>query len=123
MGIANFLLIITAVLLNALAQLFLRKGMLDFGHSLGSFFDFFVLLPKLLSNQYNLAGFLCYGLSIGLWMVVLSKVQVSVAYPMQSLGYVFVAITAYFIFGEIFTTEKGIGVGFIILGVFFLSRA
>jgi multidrug transporter EmrE-like cation transporter len=47
------------------------------------------------------AGLGCYVVSVGVWIVALSRADVSLAYPMLSLGYVVNAIAAWYLFGEL----------------------
>jgi multidrug transporter EmrE-like cation transporter len=68
-------------------------------------------------------GLGCYGVSVILWLGALSRLPVSVAYPMLSLGYVVNAVAAWVLFGEALTATKLAGVGLIGLGVIVLSRA
>ena len=55
---------------------------------------------KAATNLPVLFGLLCYGLGFMVWLIVLSKAEVSYAYPLISLGYVFTAILAWFLLGE-----------------------
>jgi len=68
-------------------------------------------------------GLGCYGVSVILWLGALSRLPVSVAYPMLSLGYVINAIAAALLFGEVFSVTKLTGILLIGLGVIVLSRA
>src|SRR3954466_2665176 len=94
------LLILTGVMLNAAAQMLLKVGMHRIGH-----FDLTMgnILPIALQVATSLpiiGGMACYVISILVWLVVLSRVEVSMAYPMVSLGYVVTALAAYFWLGE-----------------------
>jgi multidrug transporter EmrE-like cation transporter len=53
----------------------------------------------------------------------LSRVEVSLAYPMLSIGYVVNALAAWWLFGEALTVERLVGIGIIIFGVFILARS
>jgi multidrug transporter EmrE-like cation transporter len=108
--------------LNACAQLALKLGMMRVGAV-----DFSVRRPVELAisaflNMWVLAGLACYILSFGLWMVVLSRVEVSFAYPFLSLGYVLTALVAYFYFGENVSTMRISGIGLICVGVAMIAR-
>ena len=46
-----------------------------------------------------------YGVSLIVWILGLSRVPVSIAYPMLSLGYVVNAIAAHYLFGEAVTVH------------------
>jgi multidrug transporter EmrE-like cation transporter len=56
------------------------------------------------------------------WIVGLSRVDVSIAYPMLSLGYVVNAFAAWYLFGEILSLQRLVGIGIILIGVVVLTR-
>ena len=56
-------------------------------------------------------------------ILALSRVDVSIAYPMLSIGYVVNALAAWALFGEVLSAGKLAGIGIIILGVFVLARS
>lgn len=70
-----------------------------------------------------MAGIISYGVSFLLWIKVLSKVELSYAYPMVSLGYVLVMIFSYFFFKENVTPIRILGVAFIMIGVILVARS
>lgn len=117
----NLLLILLSVGLNASAQLFIRQGMLRFGVVSFQLAELWQMIWSVFTNFFLLGGMFCYAISILLWMVVLSKVHVSLAYPFLSIGYVMTAVLAYFIFGEPLTVQKCIGIAIICLGVVILT--
>lgn len=106
-------LILFSVLLNAIAQLVLKKGMGSLGEG--------NLILKIIINPYIIAGMGIYGISILSWLFVLSKVNVSVAYPFLSIGFIFSSIAAYYVFNEPLTIHKIIGIALICAGLVFLS--
>ena len=55
---------------------------------------------KIAFQPYILTGMACYAVSLVVWIMALSRVPVSIAYPMLSIGYVINAFVAYFWFGE-----------------------
>ncbi len=123
MTAVSFALVLTGVLLNAAAQLLLKAGTNAVGH-----FEFHLdnLLPvgmKLAFEPHILGGLGCYVISVVVWIMALSRVPVSVAYPMLSIGYVVNAIVAYFWFGEALAGQKLLGIGFIIIGVWLVARS
>jgi multidrug transporter EmrE-like cation transporter len=67
-------------------------------------------------------GLACYGVSLVLWLGALSRLPVSVAYPMLSVGYVVNAAAAALLYGETLTMQKLIGIALISVGVVVLSR-
>lgn len=119
----HILLIIASVSLNAFAQLFIRQGMLKIGNVSLSATELFSLIADIFTNIYLFMGMACYGISILLWMAVLSKVNVSFAYPFLSLGYIITAVLAYYIFNEPLTAYKITGILVICAGVFILAQS
>mgnify|MGYP001040874492 CR=1 FL=1 len=116
-------LIFTGVLLNALAQLLLKAGTNAVGHFAFTTNNAWPVGLKLATQPYILAGMLCYAVSLVVWIMALSRVEVSVAYPMLSVGYVINAIAAWYFFGEAVTLTRLIGIGIIILGVYIVARS
>src|SRR3954466_561084 len=69
-----------------------------------------------------LAGCACYAVSLVVWIMGLSRIEVSIAYPLLSLGYVINAAAAWYLFGESLTVMRVAGIGLIIAGVFLVAR-
>jgi len=115
-------IILLSVLLNSAAQLFMKKGMLDVGEVSG-LRGFMSEIPHMITNWALWTSALCYLFSIALWMIVLSKVDVSYAYPFLSIGYIFSAVVGYFAFSENVTPIRIVGIAVICLGVVLISRS
>ncbi len=116
-------LILFSVALNASAQLFLRKGMPNV--SLVTNQGVLELAQgaiRIVLNPWVFSGLSCYAISIVLWMYVLSKVQVSFAYPFLSVGYVIVVGAAYLFFREPVSVMKLAGIALICAGVVLVAR-
>jgi multidrug transporter EmrE-like cation transporter len=73
--------------------------------------------------SFIVGGLACYVVSVALWIVALSRVDVSIAYPMLSIGYVVNAFAAWYLFGEALTPLRLTGIAVIVLGVFLISRS
>lgn len=110
-------LILFSVFLNASAQLVLKKGMV----SLGELHLSLEFIIKAILNPYILGGLGIYAISIVSWLIVLAKVNVSIAYPFLSVGFIFSAIIAHFMFHEPLTLPKILGIGLICIGLVFLT--
>jgi len=78
---------------------------------------------KLIRTPWIAIGFGCYGLSAILWLDVLSKLDLSLAFPMVSLTYVFTLLIGRFFFQETFGWERIVGVGLILFGIFCVVRS
>ena len=120
---ASFALILTGVLLNAAAQLLLKAGTNTLGVITPNLTNSLVLVSTIATNPHFLGGFACYGISVLVWIMALSRVPVSIAYPMLSIGYVVNAIAAWYLFGEMLSSGRWLGIGFILIGVYLLARS
>jgi multidrug transporter EmrE-like cation transporter len=78
---------------------------------------------SLLLNPWFLAGMTCYALSIGIWLIVLGKTEVSVAYPSLSIGFIIAAIIGYFYLGESVSLTRIAGIGLICFGIVVVSQS
>ena len=76
----------------------------------------------LLTNWWLLASGICLISATVLWGFILKLFPFSVAYPITAFAYVFGMLAAIFIFGETIPVVRWIGVGLIILGVFFVAK-
>jgi multidrug transporter EmrE-like cation transporter len=112
MSVVSFSLILVGVLLNAAAQLLLKAGT-----------NAMPLGLRLAIESHILAGLACYVVSVVVWIVALSRVPVSIAYPMLSIGYVVNAIAARYLLGEAVTPMRLVGIGIIVFGVFIVARS
>ena len=112
MSLVSFSIVLVGVLLNAAAQLLLKAGT-----------NAMPLGLRLAIEPHILGGLACYVVSVVVWVVALSRVPVSIAYPMLSIGYVVNAIAAWYLLGEVLTPMRLTGIGIIIAGVFLVARS
>ena len=112
MSLASFAIILVGVLLNAAAQLLLKAGT-----------NAVPLGLRLAVEPHILGGLACYVISVVVWVIALSRVPVSIAYPMLSIGYVVNAVAAWYLLGEILTPMRLTGIGIIIVGVSLVARS
>lgn len=111
------ILLVVSVFLGVIAQLALKEGMIR--AKIVSFRSEkkIPLLLKMFWNKFVLLGCVCYAVSLLMWLVILSTLELSYAYPMISSGYFFVALGSYFIFKEKITWQRWVAIGIIIFGV------
>ena len=119
----SFALILLGVLLNAAAQLLLKAGTNAVGQFEFTAANAWPVGMKLATQPWIMGGIACYVVSVVVWIMALSRVEVSIAYPMLSIGYVVNAIAAWYLFGEAVTPMRLLGIGIIILGVFIVARS
>ena len=123
MKLVEFSLILSGVLLNACAQLLLKAGTNRIGHFDFSLGNALLIGWQLATNPYIFGGLSCYVISVVVWIMALSRVPVSIAYPMLSIGYVVNALAAWWLFGESLTTMRIAGIGIIIVGVYLVTKS
>lgn len=117
-----FALILLGVMLNAAAQIMLKMGMIQVGHFQFSLNNLFPIGLKVVQNLPIITGLTFYVVSVGVWLLVLSRVPVSFAYPMLSIGYIVNALAAYYLFGEPLTSIRILGIFIIIAGVYLVAK-
>lgn len=111
----NIILLVLSVLSSVCGQLFLKLGANKLAPllqeiSLGTALQA-IQIPELI------LGLGCYGLGTIVYILLLSRVPLSVAGPSLSLVYVFSVLLGYFVFKEAIPTGRMIGLGLIITGV------
>ena len=121
MSIATFALILVSVSFNAFAQVVLRLAMLRLG-PLPPISDPIEMALTFAQNLYLWAGVACYVISLATWLAVLSRTQVSIAYPMLSIGYLIATALGVAFLGETVNPVRLGGIALICVGVAFIAR-
>ena len=123
MNVVSFSFLMLGVLLNATAQLLLKAGTNAVGQFEFSAGNIVPVGMKLALEPHILGGLACYVVSVVVWIMGLSRVEVSIAYPMLSIGYVLNAVAAWYLFGEAVSLTRLAGIGIIIVGVYIVARS
>lgn len=115
MKIQEFLLLLVSLVCSIGGQFFLKAGAVKLGrvnmnNALTHILSI-VLTPELMT------GLICYGLGAVLYILLLTRVDLSIVGPSISLTYVFSVLMGYFIFKEFIPITRVIGLGFIVCGV------
>jgi len=118
----NFLLLFICVALGVIGQLSLKHGMNAIGEIELDIARTPSLLLRSFGNPFVLLGYILYGISSLSWLIILSRVELSLAYPMISIGYVLVVILSRVLFDEHVTLLRFAGTLVICFGVFLMSR-
>ncbi len=122
MNAISLVLVLSGVVLNALAQSLLKLGTNRLGPIEFSAANAVDIALRTLTLWPFLLGFACYGISLVIWIVALSRVPVTVAYPMLSIGYVINALIARYWLGESLSASGWAGIGLICCGVVLIAR-
>ena len=123
MKLSDFSILCCGVLLNALAQLGLKAATDATGPLVGA--ESLVLRRslELLTVPWLWAALACYGVSVVVWLFGLSRVPVSQAYPLLSLGYVLNIGLAWWLLGEMPNAQRVVGIAVIVFGVVLVARS
>jgi drug/metabolite transporter (DMT)-like permease len=123
MPITTFAFLFTGICLNALAQLLLKKGTNAIGAIHLTADNWFAIGLKLATQLPIIGGLSCYVISVFVWIVGLSRVDVTIAYPLLSLGYIINAIGAWYFLGEAVSAQRVLAIFIIIVGVILLTKS
>ena len=118
-----FPLILLGVLLNAGAQLLLKEGMRRIGHFAFAWENIVPIGAQVAMNPFVLLGLFAYVVSVVVWLLVLSRVEVGFAYPLLSIGYIVNAVAGYYLFQENLSLTRITGILIIVAGVFLVTRS
>ncbi|SIQ11182.1 Multidrug transporter EmrE [Rhizobium sp. RU20A] len=113
--------ILFTVLTNAAAQLMLKQGMTTLVSPLSD--NIVLKLLQIVFNPWVFAGLVTFVISMASHLFVLSKVELSFAYPFLSLAYVAVAVFAYFLFREDINAWRIAGIAFICVGTVLIAQS
>ncbi len=123
MRLSAFSFLCGGVLLNALAQLGLKAATDATGPLFGSGVPAMRRVLELLSVPWLWVALGCYGLSVVVWLLGLSRVPVSQAYPLLSMGYVLNVGLAWWLLGEVPNAQRVVGIAVIVFGVVLVARS
>jgi drug/metabolite transporter (DMT)-like permease len=121
--LTDFSILCCGVVLNALAQLGLKAATRVTGPLVGGDGNLWHKGLQLLSVPPLWYALFAYGLSVVVWLIGLSRVPVSQAYPLLSLGYVLNIGLAWWLLGEIPTAQRVAGIAVIVVGVILVTRS
>ena len=123
MNLISFGLIFAGVMLNVAAQLMIKAGTNSIGYFEFSRSNILPIGVRLATEPHIIGAIACYALSVVIWILALSRAQVSIVYPLLSMGYVVNMVAAWWLFNESINPAKVVGISVIILGVIIISRA
>jgi drug/metabolite transporter (DMT)-like permease len=117
-------IIILSVLCSSVAQIALKKGMMQCDCSFAlQASNILPLISALVLNPFIVAGVLLHVAALFTWLYVLKHVEVSYAYPFISMGFVVVLFLSYLLFNEAISLYRIVGVLLIISGIILIGRS
>lgn len=115
-------LLIATVLLNAAAQVLMKRGMTTLGRFEYEAAGAARLMWRAALHPPIVLAALLMGLSMGTYLMTLSRMDVSFAMPFMSLGYVLVTVYAVMYLGEPMSLTRLAGIALICLGTLLVAR-
>jgi drug/metabolite transporter (DMT)-like permease len=106
-----------SIVMSVCAQVALRAGMSAHGESTG-----LVLAAAAATTPWVWVGIACYVLSTVSWLIILSRIDLAVAYPLGSLSYVFVTLLSVFVLHETVAPLRWVGIAVILGGILVVAR-
>lgn len=113
----KYLLLFSSIVLAIVGQLLLKRGVM-----VSDLIPTFASIVKTVFSPIVFLGLVTYGISALIWLFVLQKFPLSVAYPALSLTYVVIVIASFYIFKEPLTSTKVLGTLLILFGVYLLFK-
>lgn len=114
--------ILIASMITVSAQLLLKKGVLSMGELQFSFSELVRLVPKILQNVWLMGGMILFGISFLLWIILLSKIPLHIAYPILiSINFSMIAAASWLLFHEQLSFFQIAGIVTIVMGIYLLS--
>ena len=122
MHMKYILFILFTVMTNAAAQLMLKHGMMTFGPITFVGVNPVVRVLEIVFSPWVFAGFVMFVISMASHLYVISRVDLSFAFPFLSLAYVAVAVFAYFVFREDLNNYRMAGIALIVFGTVLIAQ-
>ncbi len=116
-------LILFTVLSNFLSQIMLKKGMTQIKIDSLGVASVLQAIPGILLNVFVMGGLIVMVISMASHLLVLSKVDISYAYPFLGLSFVLVTAWGYFVLSEPMSIFKLTGVLLIVCGVALVAKS
>ena len=114
--------ILTSVFLSVVAQILLKHGMSNSNVQTALELDALNAVITIFTNISVLGGLAAYVSSAGIWLLVLSKIDVSKAYPFVGIGFIGTMMFAHWFLNEPLTMTKVLGTSLVLLGVLLISQ-
>jgi multidrug transporter EmrE-like cation transporter len=120
-----FLIILTAICFSVSGELLLKSGMTQVTAQVGvfSFSNLGAVLARLLASPRIITGFGLFGIGAVFWLAALSRVPLSWAYPMLSIGYLLILLFSWLVLKEHVSAGRWLGALVICVGIVLVFRS
>ena len=120
---ATVIFLLVSVLAGVSGQLVLKRGMTQLGAQSVSATNLFEVVSRIALSPWVILGLVIYGAGTFFWLMVLSRVDLSFAYPMTSMSYILIVISSWYFLGEAISPLRIAGVSTVVAGVLLISQS
>jgi len=118
-----FLLIVLNDIVDTVANLFMKKGLIQIGIDSVNLSNIAEFATKGASSAFLWLGIFIFVMNFFIWIVILYKVDLSIAVPVGSFSYIFVPISAMLFLHEYISPVRWAGIICIVLGIHFVAQS
>jgi len=118
-----FLLIVLTDIGESIAQLFMKTGLNQTGMDSVTFANLQMFFQANVSNAYIWLGIFVYIINFFLWITILTRIDLSIAFPVGSTSYIFVPVLSLFFLNETINPARWAGIALIVAGIHFVSMS
>lgn len=120
---AAIMYILASVVIGAVGQILLKKGMSSLGPLTLTWKDLLPTILRICTNPFVITGLVVYMAGVLFWLAALSRVDLSYAYPFASLSYVAMLVASWLLFHEGISLVRLVGTLVICAGVLIVARS
>lgn len=118
-----FLMIVATDIGESLAELAIKKGLIETGINTVTLHNTLGFILRNGSSLLVWLGVAIYLVNFLIWITILSRIDLSVAFPVGSTSYVFIPILAMIFLHETVGPERWAGILLIVAGIHFVSKS
>ncbi|MDO8535809.1 MAG: EamA family transporter [Candidatus Omnitrophota bacterium] len=118
-----FLLIVLNDLIDTVAQLLMKKGVSATGIDCINLSNIAQFVVKSASSHFLWLGIFVFAMNFFVWIVILYKIDLSIAMPVGSFCYIFVPVCAMLFLRENISLVRWAGIICIVLGIHFVAQS
>lgn len=119
----SWLLIALSISSSVVAQTVIKMGVSNPDAADDASSGFVALITMIVQSPLVLLGLALYGVGALAWIMVLSRLNLSYAYPFLALNFVLITLISRLVLGEMIPTLRWFGLGFICIGILLVARS
>lgn len=118
-----FIMIVATDIGESIAQTFMKTGLNTIGINNITLSNLGEFALKSAASVYVWLGLFVFILNFFIWITILSRIDLSVAFPVGSTSYILVPILAMIFLHETISPLRWVGIALIIIGIHFVAKS